>query len=100
VGTILQIKELPVNSSYDYASSCGAPNCPNTLLQEATSKPTLKSIYILSGTIVCATIIAILITLLFVDDLDFDEEMKEVRRGKITLISISKILFIQAKIDN
>jgi len=93
VGTILQLKELPLNSTYDYALSCGALNCPSTPLQEATSKPTLKSVYILSGTIVGATALAILITLLFVDDLDFDEEMKNVKRVKITLSSISKFLF-------
>jgi hypothetical protein len=93
VGTILQLKELPLNSSYDYASSCGALNCPNTPLQEATSKPTLRSVYILSGTIVGATVLAILITILLVDDLDFDEEMNEVKRGKITLSAISRIYY-------
>jgi hypothetical protein len=73
VGTILQLKELQVNSTFDYAASCGVRNYPQTPLPDTATRPTRNSIFILFGTIVAACLLAILITLLFVDDVKDDE---------------------------
>ena len=65
-------------------------NCPATQLPYATSEPTLSSIYNLFATLVIATVFAILIGLLFVDDLKFDENLNQIERHAITADHISK----------
>lgn len=100
LGAILQLKDLPVNSTYDYAENCGANNYPQTKLPEAASKPSIKSVYILGGTIVASSGVAIIITTLFVDDiLEDDQDGKPARRAKITLKSISKREYIKSKLE-
>jgi hypothetical protein len=89
IGAILQLKEKPINSTFDYSISCGANNCPYTSLPESTSRPSLSSIYGLCGTLNGACLLAIIITAVFVDDLKYDENLKEVARGRITKNSIS-----------
>ncbi|RMZ97376.1 hypothetical protein BpHYR1_017526, partial [Brachionus plicatilis] len=83
IGTILEIEDLPLNSSYDYSQSCGLNNCPLTPLPEATSNPTLSSVYVLCGVINGACFLSIIIALLFVDDLKYDENLNPIQRGKI-----------------
>ena len=60
-------------TSYDYARSCGRNNCPNTKLLESNTKPTLKSFYILYASLIGLCLLAILITLFFVDHIDDDD---------------------------
>lgn len=88
IGGILQLKELPMNSTYDYSENCGANNYPQTKLPEAASKPSIQSVYILCGTLVASSLVAILITILFVDDIREDESSK---RAKITFSIISNL---------
>ena len=90
IGFILEVKDLPFNSTFDYSNSCGMNNCPNTKLPEATSKPSLDSIYRLFITLLIATVSAMIISLLFVDDLNYDENLNHVQRQKITKSFISK----------
>ncbi len=80
----MQIDQLPVNTTFDYANKCGMNNCPNTKLQETASKPTLHSVYNLLYTLIVATTIGIIISLLFVDDFKFDENSNEIKREQIT----------------
>lgn len=92
LGAILQLKDLPANSTYDYAENCGANNYPQTKLPEAASKPSIKSVYILGGTIALSSAIALLVTLFFVDDIcEDDESGKPKKREKITLAVFSKL---------
>lgn len=92
LAVILQLKELPVNSTFNYAESCGANNYPQTKLPEATSKPTLKSIYILFATIIASGVLALIVTFLFVDDINTDETKDELAvREKINVKLISKL---------
>ncbi|RMZ96116.1 UNC93 [Brachionus plicatilis] len=90
IGTILKLKDLPVNSTFNYASSCGVNNCPGTKLPESASKPSVSSVYGLCATINGACILSILIAFFFVDDLKYDENMNKIERGKI---GIQKIIF-------
>ena len=90
------MKDLSVDQGFNYSHSCGANNCPKTILPEAASKPTINSIYALCGTLIGACLLAILITFIFVDDLKYDEDLNPIKRGKITFSSISKWhIFIQ-----
>ncbi len=94
IGFILQTEELSLNgTAYDYAGNCGSQNCRGTLLPESTSKPTINSIYILFGTVAGSTLLSIIITILFVDDLKYNENNEPMSRKKISLalISISSI---------
>lgn len=100
IGFILQTKEIYTNSTFDYAAYCGSQNCPRTKLPEATSKPTLNSIYALFGTLSASTLLSLFICLLFVDDLKFDENNKKMPRGKISLTLISMINFFSVPIMN
>ncbi|CAF0779572.1 unnamed protein product [Brachionus calyciflorus] len=84
IGTILQLKDLSVNATFDYSKSCGANNCPLTTLPEAASKPSVSSVYALCGTINGACFLAIIIAFLFVDDLKYDENMNKIERGNIS----------------
>ena len=94
IGGILQLKELPMNSTYDYSENCGANNYPQTKLPEAASKPSIQSVYILCGTLVASSVVAIIITILFVDDIrDDDEDGKSSKRAKVTFSIISKFNF-------
>ena len=93
VGAILQLKDIPVNSTFNYAENCGANNCPYTKLPEAASKPSLTSTYALCGTLNASCLLAIIITALFVDDLKYDDDLKPISRGKVTIQSISKFIF-------
>lgn len=90
IGFILQTEELPLNGTeYDYASMCGSQNCFDTKLPEATSKPTLNSVYALMGTVVASIILAILISFLFLDDLKYDDNNEPIKRTKISRSYIS-----------
>lgn len=100
IGTILKLKDLPVNSTFNYASSCGVNNCPGTKLPESASKPSVSSVYGLCATINGACILSILIAFFFVDDLKYDENMNKIERGKIGIQKISKkkIFFLNSLI--
>jgi hypothetical protein len=65
-------------------------NCPDTQLPEATSEPSLKSVYNLFATLVLATLAAMFVTIYFVEDLRYDENNNQIQRNKITIIYISK----------
>lgn len=78
VGIIAQVKSSIKEDSYDYKSLCGASNCPWYRLSTEKSKPSFTSVYILCGLLLCFCVIAILITILFVDNInlnnsDYDE---------------------------
>ncbi|CAF0872277.1 unnamed protein product [Brachionus calyciflorus] len=88
IGTILDIKEQPLNSTFNYAESCGINNCPLTPLPEATSKPTVSSVYKLCATINGACFLSIIIAFLFVDDLKYDENLNPIERGNVSLKKI------------
>lgn len=91
LGAILQLKDLPANTTYNYAENCGANNYPQTKLPEAASKPSIKSVYILGATLALSCVVAIVVTLFFVDDIrENDENGKELKREKITLARASK----------
>lgn len=92
LGGILQLKELSINSTFKYSENCGANNYPQTKLPEATSKPTVKSVYILFATLISSGLLAFIITFLFVDDIHSDEtsDHQLAKREKITLKLISK----------
>ena len=94
IGFILETKEIYMNSTFAYEAYCGSQNCPSTKLPEATSKPTLKSIYALFGTLSASTLLSIFICILFVDDLKFDENNKKIKRVKCSISYISTIKFI------
>ena len=91
LGVILQLKDLPANTTYNYAENCGANNYPQTKLPEATSKPTVKSVYILFATLISSGLLTLIITFLFVDDIHSDEtsDHQLAKREKITLKLIS-----------
>jgi len=93
IAGILEVDELSVNSTFDYALSCGMNNCPNTQLPDATSEPTLNSIYNLFATIIGATLVALVVGLLFVDDLKYDENLVQIERHAITTDHISILNF-------
>ena len=100
LGSILQLKDLEVDRGFNYSQSCGANNCPKTILPIGASKPTVASIYALCGTLNGACLLSIFITLLFVDDLKYDEDLNPIKRGNITISSISKTKsFISLKIE-
>jgi hypothetical protein len=65
-------------------------NCPDTQLPEATSEPSLKSVYNLFAILVLATLAAMFVTIYFVEDLRYDENNNQIQRNKITIIYISK----------
>lgn len=91
IGFILETKEIYMNSTFAYEAYCGSQNCPSTKLPEATSKPTLKSIYALFGTLSASTLLSIFICILFVDDLKFDENNKKIKRVKCSISYIKKL---------
>lgn len=89
----MDIDDLSPNSTYDYSQSCGVNNCPLTPLPEETSNPTLSSVYILCGTINAACLLSIIIALLFVDDVKYDENLNPVERGRVDFKKISNYFF-------
>lgn len=90
IAGILKVEELPQNSTFNFALNCGINNCPETQLPDATSEPSIASIYNLFFTLVVATLIAIFISLVFVDDLNYDEDLNQMDRQNITVYHISK----------
>ena len=94
LGVILQLKDLPANTTYNYAENCGANNYPQTKLPEAASKPTVKSVYILGATLAASCVVAIIVTVFFVDDIvEDDENGKPMKRERITMARTSKSHF-------
>lgn len=93
LGGILQLKDLPLNSTFDYENNCGAKNYPQTKLPEAASKPSVTSIYVLCGVLNGSCLLAILISALFVDDVKDEDETK---REKISIQLISNVFFFLA----
>ncbi len=91
IAGILEVEELPMNTTFDYALSCGMNNCPDTRLPDATSEPSLNSIYNLFATLIGATLIALAIGLLFVDDLKYDDNLVQIERHAITTDHISNL---------
>lgn len=83
---------MPLNATYDYSASCGSLNCPGTPLSESTSKPTLSSIYALFGTLAGATILSIIIVLLFVDNVKYNETNEKISRAKVSIELISNFI--------
>lgn len=84
---------MPLNATFDYSASCGSLNCPGTPLPESTSKPTLRSIYALFGTLVGATILSIIIVIFFVDNVKYNENNEKISRAKISTELISNFSF-------
>lgn len=90
IAGILQLRELSVNSTFNYAENCGANNYPQTKLPEATSKPSVQSVYILCATLVASCLLAILVTFLFVDDIKEDMSDELAKREKLSFQLIGK----------
>lgn len=65
-------------------------NCPSTRLPESSSKPSQTSVYRLFGTLSAATIFAMVISVLFVDDLNYDEDLNPVERHIVSAEHMSK----------
>ncbi len=93
IGTILEIKEMKTNSSFNYSKNCGIYNCPATKLLESASKPTVKSVYVLCGTLLISTFVSMMIAILFIDDLKYDENLNPINRQTIKLSLISNFWF-------
>lgn len=83
---------MPLNATYDYSTSCGSLNCPGTPLPESSSKPTLSSIYALFGTLAGATILSIIIVILFVDNVKYNENNQKISRAKVSIELISNLI--------
>ena len=83
--TLLDTKELSQNSSFNYELSCGMNNCPNTRLGDSSSKPSQASIYRLLGMLSAATLLAFVICILFVDDLNYDHDLNPVERHIVSI---------------
>lgn len=65
-------------------------NCPDTKLPEATSEPSLGSVYNLFATLVLATLAAMFVAIFFVEDLRYDENNNQIERNEITTTYISR----------
>lgn len=65
-------------------------NCPDTKLPEATSEPSLSSVYNLFATLVLATLAAMFVAIFFVEDLRYDENNNQIERNEITTTYISR----------
>jgi predicted PurR-regulated permease PerM len=57
------------STNFSYVDSCGANNCPDTILLESSTKPSVVSVYYLIGTLVALCGLAFFITILFVDNI-------------------------------
>ncbi len=119
IATVLQTVDIPTNTTFDFVSSCGVNNCPDTKLQESSSSPSLSSVYTLVGILVAINVVGIISTIIFMDDIPLNEdendqkvnsEKKEKKRSAVTEVckSISyydesiliyiKVLFSSLKI--
>jgi hypothetical protein len=73
-------------TGYDFKSNCGAKNCPQTIMPPTLSKPILQSTYNLCYSMIASIVVAILVTVLFLDNIA-DDEMSD--QDKEIAISIS-----------
>ena len=69
---------------YDYARYCGYNNCPNDRLPDISSKPSLFSVYLLCGSMISLCILAMVVTILLVDNIK-DLENGEIKGNKKTM---------------
>lgn len=77
-----------LNETYDYAAQCGANNCPSTLLPPSDSTPDKDSVYWLSGSMDLLVIIALLISIFFMDNLKDNENDNDfVKKPSISKIN-------------
>jgi hypothetical protein len=85
IATILELNEKTeekANATFDYAQSCGTNNYPQTQLPYAVTVPSVRSTYTFYATIIASGIVAIVISFLFVDDIDEEEEENSTSRKK------------------
>jgi hypothetical protein len=59
---------------YDYVHKCGINNCPDTILPPTHSTPTVSSTFALCYSIIALVILAMLITVLFLDHIRDEDE--------------------------
>ena len=78
---------------FDYARYCGFNNCPSDKLPDVSSKSSLTSVYILCGILMLLCVAAILVTIIFVDNIKTIENENE-KKVKTTLAKMLKQEFI------
>ena len=72
-------------NEFDYEQYCGLNNCPSHSLPPASNKPSVLSVYIFCGALIGLCILAIIITVVFVDNVELiqDEKIKQ-KKPKLT----------------
>jgi hypothetical protein len=75
--------------SYDFSNNCGAKNCPQTKMPPSLSKPVLQSIYNLCYSLIALIVIAVIVTILFLDNIKDDETSQDVNAVSTSLSNIN-----------
>lgn len=78
-----------LNTEYDYVKYCGFNNCPKDPLPVTSSKPGLQSVYLLCGALIFLCLLALLITICFVDNISDDDDNAETGENKKPKITLS-----------
>jgi hypothetical protein len=64
-----EVKDINGNGTFiDYENLCGANNCPSFQLPMSSSKPSVQSVYALCASLIGLCILALIITLVFMDN--------------------------------
>jgi hypothetical protein len=70
--------EINLNSTkFSFEQTCGINNCPVYDLPISSSEPTKTSVFVLLGVFLIITFLGLLITVFFMDDINFEKNTNE-----------------------
>ena len=91
---IRKFNHTSITKGFDHKQYCGVNNCANVILPPSKSRPSIQSVYMLCGILLGTIIVSIIITILFVDNVELVENIEEKRKkSKLTCVVVGNLSF-------